>query len=95
MFRSPRRPPLMALALCAIVVSLPGAGPVDPEPRQSQTTESPPNVVQCTEPRPQMCTQIYLPVCARLRDGTRRTYPSGCTACADANVVGHRPDGCG
>jgi len=94
MFHLPRRHPFMALALCVIVVSLPGAGPVEPEPERSQATGSAPKEVQCVEPRPQMCIQIYLPVCARLRDGRLRTYPSGCTACTDANVVGHRPDPC-
>ena len=40
----------------------------------------------CEEPRPEMCTRDYRPVCANLRDGTKKTYSNGCTACSDANV---------
>ena len=52
------------------------------------------DVVQCLEPRPQICTREYIPVCASLMDGAMKTYPSGCTACSDANVVSYRPDQC-
>ncbi len=82
------------LALGGILVSSQVGRPADPTPQQSQETGSSPNVIQCTEPRPQMCTMEYLPVCANLRDGTKRTYASGCVACSDANVVSYRPDRC-
>jgi hypothetical protein len=90
-----RRKHIKVLALCAMVLLLPAGGTAVPEPQQTEQTETSPNLVQCTEPRPQMCTMEYLPVCADLRDGTRRTYASGCVACADADVVGYRPDQCG
>ena len=48
----------------------------------------------CTDPRPQMCTKNYQPVCATKRDGARQTYSNGCMACADANVVSHLPGPC-
>ncbi len=89
-----RRQYIRFLALCAMVVSLQVGGPADSKPLQTQNTESSPNVVQCTEPRPQICTQEYIPVCANLRDGTKRTYASGCVACSDANVVSYRPNRC-
>ena len=41
----------------------------------------------CEDPRPQVCTMDYRPVCANLSDGTRKTYSNGCGACADAAVV--------
>jgi hypothetical protein len=41
----------------------------------------------CEEPRPQICTMEYLPVCANLRDGSVNTYASGCSACSDLRVV--------
>lgn len=55
---------------------------------------APPGQVTCTEPRQPMCTREYNPVCATKRDGTRRTYGNGCTACADANVASHIPGPC-
>ena len=52
-----------------------------------------------------MCTREYRPVCAWVDTGVRcvtepcdstewRTYSNGCTACADARVVGHREGAC-
>ena len=41
---------------------------------------------QCTEPRPEICTRDYRPVCANLKDGTQKTFANGCGACADANA---------
>jgi hypothetical protein len=40
----------------------------------------------CEEPRPQVCTMDYRPVCASLTDGGIKTYANGCTACGDAAV---------
>ncbi len=50
--------------------------------------------VQCTEPRPQICTREYNPVCATLEGGGTQTYATGCTACADAKVTGYSPGAC-
>jgi hypothetical protein len=41
----------------------------------------------CEEPRPQICTMDYRPVCGTLSDGSVKTYANGCGACGDANVV--------
>ena len=48
----------------------------------------------CVEPRPQICTMDYTPVCAELVNGEVKTYSNGCSACADATVVSHRPAAC-
>ena len=48
----------------------------------------------CTDPRPEVCTMDYNPVCATLADGSTATYPNGCGACADVAVVSHRPGAC-
>ena len=48
----------------------------------------------CTEPRPQICTQQYDPVCGLRDDGTRKTYSNGCTACTDTTVTGWNPGEC-
>jgi hypothetical protein len=48
----------------------------------------------CVEPRPQVCTMEYNPVCALKADGSRATYSSGCNACADSAVTGFDPGPC-
>ena len=59
----------------------------------------------CTEPRPQMCTMEYNPVCA-VRDtgircvttpcpsSERKTYSNACSACGDKKVTGFQPGAC-
>ena len=54
-----------------------------------ETTPTPTLVTQCTEPRPQVCTMEYAPVCATLAAGGKKTYSSGCNACADDSVSGY------
>ena len=62
-------------------------------------------VVQCQEPRPEMCTQQYDPVCATLDSGVRcvttpcdstetATYSNGCMACADPAVFHYVAGAC-
>lgn len=48
----------------------------------------------CNEPRPQVCTMEYLPVCATLVAGGRREYASACNACADDAVLSFEHDVC-
>ena len=83
------------LALCGIFVSLQASGCANTKPQQAQGTERAQATVQCSEPRPQFCTQEYLPVCATLRDGTERTLPNSCSACSDTNVIIYRLGECG
>jgi len=51
-------------------------------------------MVACTEPRPQVCSQDYRPVCATLQDGSFKTYSNGCNACSDPAVIGYREGAC-
>ncbi|MEZ0123491.1 MAG: hypothetical protein AB9Q22_11155 [Candidatus Reddybacter sp.] len=44
-------------------------------------------MTKCNDPRPQICTMIYDPVCGLTKDKARKTYASDCSACADAEVV--------
>lgn len=53
-----------------------------------------PAPTQCTEPRPQMCPQIYQPVCGIAADATKKTFGNGCSACADKAISGHTPGPC-
>jgi len=65
----------------------------------------PQGAVQCTEPRPQICTMDYTPVCATRDNGKRcattpcestekATYANACSACADPAVIYHLPAAC-
>lgn len=53
-----------------------------------------PRTVACEAPRPQVCTMIYLPVCAEHTDGRLETHASACNACADDTVIAYRNDAC-
>ena len=48
-----------------------------------------PVLKSCPEPRPQVCTMDYTPVCARHTDGSFKTYSNGCTACTNPSVEGY------
>jgi len=63
------------------------------------------SAVECKEPRPEMCTQEYRPVCATRDNGVRcvttpcdstetKTYSNGCMACADPAVYFYYPGAC-
>jgi hypothetical protein len=53
---------------------------------QSVDAES---VRQCQDPRPQVCTLEYAPVCGILGNRERREYSNGCSACSDHEVTGY------
>ena len=75
---------------------------------QSDTTHTQllPVSQECTEPRPQICTYDYTPVCATRDTGIRCvtspcpgsqeqvTYSNACSACADTRVYSHTPGAC-
>lgn len=74
-------------------------------------TESPANATAqltstCTDPRSQVCTMDFNPVCALRDTGVRcvkepcdeatewKTFANGCTACGDEKVFGHVEGAC-
>ena len=59
-----------------------------------ETQPAPTLVTQCTDPRPQVCTMEYAPVCADLVAGGRKPYSSACNACADDAVSGYLSGDC-
>jgi len=62
--------------------------------------------IMCKEPRPNICTREYNPVCATKNTGVvcvttpcpsteEKTYSTGCTACADPKVIKYKQGQCG
>lgn len=52
------------------------------------------SLTQCNNPRPQVCTMEYNPVCGLREDQSIGDYATGCTACSDDNVTGWAPGTC-
>jgi hypothetical protein len=48
----------------------------------------------CSEPRPEVCTREYAPVCGYKSDGESKTYSNGCTSCTDKEVIGYKNGEC-
>lgn len=53
-----------------------------------------PEVTQCPESRPQICTMEYNPACGQLIAGGARDYSSPCNACADDTVAAYTEGAC-
>ena len=49
------------------------------------TVSSLPVLVACVEPRPQLCTMQYDPVCGLTANNQYKTYSNACSACSDTN----------
>jgi len=43
--------------------------------------------ISCSDPRPEICTREYKPVCGLYSDNLSKTYSNACTACSDKKVV--------
>ena len=90
-------PLLLLLAACsqAPVASEPAPPPASDPPKEEKKAP-----VMCTNPRPEVCTAIYAPVCATRDTGIRCittpcpseeqvTKASSCTACSDPKVISY------
>jgi len=52
------------------------------------------NIIRCEDPRPEICTQEYVPVCGERINSSRKTYGNACNACSDINVVQYQNGPC-
>lgn len=88
--------PVFPLLLMVILLGLAGC---------NEQPEAAADITECKEPRPQMCTREYRPVCGLRDTGVRcvtepcprtehKTYGNACDACADSAVLSHRPGAC-
>jgi len=59
-------------------------------PPQSQSI----NLIKCSEPRPEMCTMDYQPVCGFNLDNSSKTYSNACSACSQQKVIKYMKGDC-
>lgn len=65
-----------------------------PAPSEDKAASPGADLTACQDPRPQICTAHYDPVCGSAGDDNYKTYGNACSACADRAVSGHRPGAC-
>jgi hypothetical protein len=70
-----------------------GAGCASSQPA-AETGGGADALVPCKNPRPEMCTMQYDPVCGSLETGGEKTYSNACVACSDRAVTGYRSGAC-
>ena len=58
------------------------------------TPKEPSAATACVDPRPEICTMEYLPVCGVLADGSTSTYANACSACGVVEVQRHSEGAC-
>jgi hypothetical protein len=76
----------------ALIGALALACSSSPDGSEDATEKVP--VTACAEPRPELCTMEYIPVCGHHYSGERKTYSNACAACSDPDVSGRRPGPC-
>ena len=60
----------------------------------SSNIKQPAAETMCKDPRPEICTMQYDPVCGIHTDNTTKTYASDCTACSNKEVIGYNKGEC-
>ncbi|CAA6811492.1 MAG: Unknown protein [uncultured Thiotrichaceae bacterium] len=80
-------------------------GATEQPPQNNLVADAGASLVRCNTPRPEICYEVYQPVCA-VRDTSVRcvttpcpstekmTYPNDCKACSDATVHGFQRGDC-
>ena len=82
------------LIVALLSVMLVSCASLDEEENRQNYEPGELDLILCEEPRPQICTREYDPVCARLQDGSVKTYATGCTSCSDPAVQGYIKGAC-
>lgn len=101
-FRSNRTSPEFLIGVGILLAGLVGAGCAGGDEAIPSEARAP---VVCGEPRPEICTQDYRPVCAQRDNGVRcvttpcdstdsKTFSNGCTACSDRLVFTYVDGAC-
>lgn len=96
--------PLQTLSALLLLASLAGAG-CAPTATGASAEVAFDGQITCLEPRPEICTRDYRPVCASRDTGVRcvttpcessewQTYGNACSACAEPKVYGYVPGAC-
>jgi len=60
-------------------------------------TKADKDITICTDPRPEICTMDYTPVCGLRNVAGKeelKTYSNACSACSDPTVTGYKKDAC-
>lgn len=70
------------------------AGCVATSPPAAERGDGADDFISCQEPRPEICTKDYLPVCGALQNGDKKTYANACVACSDTAVHGYTKSVC-
>lgn len=85
--------PLYFFPLCFCLAACQNAEPTisDGHPQAAKTQSV---TTQCQDPRPELCMQVYQPVCGLGATGEWQTYSNDCTACSDVLVVGFKNGEC-
>ncbi len=65
-----------------------------PVPPAGEAVSLAPALTTCEDPRPQVCTLQFQPVCGFSSADEFKTYSNACSACSDEIVTGHRPGAC-
>lgn len=96
---------LMAVLLCLFISACQEKGSQETAGEISQPEDAAQSLIQCPDNRPEVCTQIYQPVCGLVDTGIRcittpcpsaeyKTFGNACTACSDKNVTGYSEGEC-
>lgn len=92
---------LKALSLALLAISLTACASHSLSDGNNEVTLSKQDT-RCKDPRPEICTREYRPVCALVENDqgeqngklSRKTYATWCTACADPRVQGYSQGEC-